>query len=37
MKVMHEVAAELRSDPAYGARILDDIEIAGVEHGPIRR
>ncbi len=31
MLVMREVAAELRSDPAYGARILDDIEIAGVD------
>jgi small-conductance mechanosensitive channel len=31
MQVMREVAAELRSDPAYGARILDDIEIAGVD------
>jgi small conductance mechanosensitive channel len=31
MQVMREVAAELRSDPAYSVRILDDIDIAGVE------
>jgi moderate conductance mechanosensitive channel len=31
MNVMREVAAELRSDPAYSARILDDIDIAGVD------
>jgi small conductance mechanosensitive channel len=29
--VMRGVAAEMRSDPAFAPRILDDIEIAGVE------
>jgi small conductance mechanosensitive channel len=29
--VMREVAGGLRADPAYGPRILDDLEIAGVE------
>lgn len=31
MALMHEVAAELRKDPAHAARILDDLEMAGVE------
>ncbi len=31
MKVMREVATELRLDPAYSGRILDDIDIAGVD------
>ena len=31
MVVMREVAAELRADPAFGNRILEAIEIAGVE------
>jgi small conductance mechanosensitive channel len=31
MAVMHEVAAELRRDPAHAARILGDLEMAGVE------
>jgi small-conductance mechanosensitive channel len=31
MAVMHEVAAELRLDPDHAARILDDLEMAGVE------
>ena len=31
MTVMREVAAELRADPAFGKRILQEIEIAGVE------
>lgn len=29
--VMRETARELRADPDFGARILDDLEIAGVE------
>ncbi len=29
--VMRETARELRSDPEFGARILEDIEISGVE------
>jgi small conductance mechanosensitive channel len=29
--VMRTVAGELRADPAFGARILDEIDIAGVE------
>jgi moderate conductance mechanosensitive channel len=29
--VMHSVAGELRADPRFTTRILDDIEIAGVE------
>ena len=31
MKVMKEVGAQLRADPAHASRILDDLEIAGVE------
>jgi small-conductance mechanosensitive channel len=31
MALMQEVAAELRRDPAHAARILDDLEMAGVE------
>jgi moderate conductance mechanosensitive channel len=31
MALMHEVAAELRRDPAHAARILDGLEMAGVE------
>jgi small conductance mechanosensitive channel len=31
MAVMAEVGATLRQDPAHAARILDDLEIAGVE------
>lgn len=31
MAVMHEVAAEMRLDPVHSARILDDLEMAGVE------
>lgn len=31
MAVMHEVAAELRGDPAHADRILGDLEMAGVE------
>jgi moderate conductance mechanosensitive channel len=30
--VMRSVAAELRADPAFAARILDDFEVAGVEN-----
>jgi moderate conductance mechanosensitive channel len=29
--LMREVAAQLRADPAFGPRILDDLEIAGVD------
>ncbi|HSD43165.1 MAG TPA: mechanosensitive ion channel family protein [Burkholderiales bacterium] len=29
--VMREVAADMRADPAFGPRILDDLEVAGVE------
>lgn len=29
--VMREVAGEMRADPAFGHRILDDLEIAGVD------
>jgi len=29
--VMRQVAAAMRADPAFGPRILDDLEIAGVE------
>ena len=29
--VMREVATSMRADPAFGPRILDDLEIAGVE------
>jgi small conductance mechanosensitive channel len=28
---MREVAGELRADPAFGPKILEDVEIAGVE------
>ena len=31
MSLMREVAAELRRDPAHAARILDELEMAGVE------
>lgn len=31
MAVMREVAAELRKNPAFAGRILDDLEIAGVD------
>ena len=31
MAVMHEVAAALRGSPAFAGRILDDLEMAGVE------
>jgi small conductance mechanosensitive channel len=31
MAVMHEVATSLRGDPAFIGRILDDLEMAGVE------
>lgn len=31
MALMHEVAAELRRDPAHATRILDGLEMAGVE------
>ena len=31
MAVMRDVAAELRQDPAFAGRILDDLEIAGVD------
>lgn len=31
MALMHEVAAEMRSDPAHAPRILGDLEMAGVE------
>jgi small conductance mechanosensitive channel len=31
MAVMHEVAAELGRDPAFAGRILDDLEMAGVD------
>jgi small conductance mechanosensitive channel len=30
-EVMREVAAGMRTDPAFGPRILDDLEVAGVE------
>jgi small conductance mechanosensitive channel len=29
--IMREIAAELRSDPAFAPKIMDDLEIAGVE------
>jgi small-conductance mechanosensitive channel len=29
--VMREVAADMRADPTFGPRILDDLEVAGVE------
>jgi small-conductance mechanosensitive channel len=31
MEVMREVAAQMRADPAHAARILDDLEVAGVD------
>lgn len=31
MDVMRDVAAQMRRDPAHAARILDDLEVAGVE------
>lgn len=31
MDVMREVATQMRADPAHAGRILDDLEIAGVE------
>ena len=31
LAVMHEVGAELRADAAFSAKILDDLDIAGVE------
>ena len=31
MALMHEVAADMRRDPAHAARILGDLEMAGVE------
>jgi moderate conductance mechanosensitive channel len=31
MNVMKQVGAELRADPAHSSRILDDLELAGVE------
>jgi small conductance mechanosensitive channel len=31
MAVMKEVAQELRADPAFAVRILDDLEMAGIE------
>jgi small conductance mechanosensitive channel len=31
MQVMREVGAKMRADPAFAARLLDDLEIAGVE------
>jgi small conductance mechanosensitive channel len=30
MAVMHRVAAEMRQDPEFGPRILQDLEMAGV-------
>jgi small conductance mechanosensitive channel len=30
-QVMREVAAAMRADPAFGPRMLDDLEVAGVE------
>ncbi len=32
MAVMHEVGAQLRGDPAFAARILTDLEMAGVDN-----
>lgn len=32
LDVMREVGEQLRADPGFGPRILDNIEIAGVEH-----
>ncbi len=31
LEVMREVGAQMRAEPGYGGRILDDLEIAGVE------
>jgi len=31
IKVMQEIGAQLRSNSSYGARILDDLDIAGIE------
>jgi small conductance mechanosensitive channel len=31
MDVMRQVGADLRADPAHASRVLDDLEIAGVE------
>lgn len=31
VQVMREVGREMRADPAFGLRILDDLEVAGVE------
>jgi small conductance mechanosensitive channel len=31
MEVMREVARELRADPGFASRILDDLEMAGVD------
>lgn len=31
VSVMREVAAGMRADPVYGAKILEDLEVAGVE------
>jgi small conductance mechanosensitive channel len=31
VQVMRDVGAELRADPAFSARILDDLEVAGVD------
>lgn len=31
MDVMRDVAAQMRQDPAHAGRILDDLEVAGVE------
>jgi small-conductance mechanosensitive channel len=31
MRIMHEVAAQMRRDEVFGAKILDDFEIAGVD------
>jgi small-conductance mechanosensitive channel len=31
IRVMRDVASGLRTDPTHGARILDDLEVAGVE------
>jgi small-conductance mechanosensitive channel len=31
IELMRETGAQLRADPAFGARILDDLDIAGIE------
>ena len=31
MQIMRETGAEMRADPAFGQKILDDLEIAGVD------